>query len=179
MRVLPGVVVIMGLTAAPLAAQPSGGPYGPIQQTYEVPPAPHVYYVAPDGRSDAPGTLAQPTTLESAIAEVVTGDAVILRGGIYRTGGLVLNQGITLQPYRDERPILKGTQVAADWQSLRNKLWKTSWTKLFPAKPLGWWQRDREGMRTPIHRFNNDMVFVDGRLLQSAGWEGEVDENSY
>ena len=34
-------------------------------------------------------------------------------------------------------------------------------------------------MRTPIHRFNNDMVFVDGRLLQSAGWEGEVDENSY
>ena len=51
--------------------------------------------------------------------------------------------------------------------------------KLFPAKPLGWWQRDREGMRTPVHRFNNDMVFVDGRLLQSAGWEGEVDENSY
>ena len=34
-------------------------------------------------------------------------------------------------------------------------------------------------MRTPLHRFNNDMVFVDGRMLQSAGWEGEVDENSY
>jgi hypothetical protein len=69
--------------------------------------------------------------------------------------------------------------VAASWQPLRNGLWKTSWTTLFPAKPLGWWQRDREGMRTPLHRFNNDMVFVDGRLLQSAGWEGEVDENSY
>ena len=179
MRVLPEVVVIMLLTAAPLAAQPSGGPYGPIQQTYEAPAAPHVYYVAPDGRSDAPGTLAQPTTLESAIAQVVTGDAVVLRGGVYRTGGLVLNQGITMQPYRDERPVLKGTQVATSWQPLRNKLWKASWTKLFPAKPLGWWQRDREGMRTPIHRFNNDMVFVDGRLLQSAGWEGEVDENSY
>jgi Right handed beta helix region len=179
MRMLPEVVVIMVLTAAPLAAQPSGGPYGPIQQTYDVPAAPHVYYVAPDGRSDAPGTLARPTTLESAIAEVVTGDAVVLRGGVYRTGGLLLNQGITLQPYRDERPVLKGTQVAASWQPLRNKLWKTSWTTLFPAKPLGWWQRDREGMRTPLHRFNNDMVFVDGRLLQSAGWEGEVDENSY
>ena len=34
-------------------------------------------------------------------------------------------------------------------------------------------------MRTPLHRFNNDMVFVDGRMLQSAGWEGEVDEDSY
>jgi hypothetical protein len=179
MRSLSGVFVITVFAAAPVAAQPSGGPYGPIQQTYEVPPAPHVYYVAPDGRSDAPGTLAQPTTLESAIAEVVTGDAVILRGGVYRTGGLLLNQGITIQPYRDERPILKGTQVATAWQPLRNTLWKTSWTKLFPAKPLGWWQRDREGMRTPLHRFNNDMVFVDGRMLQSAGWEGEVDENSY
>jgi len=179
MRLLTGVFLITVFAAAPLAAQPSGGPYGPIQRTYEVPAASHVYYVAPDGRSDAPGTLPQPTTLESAIAQVVTGDAVILRGGIYRTGGLVLNQGITLQPYRDERPVLKGTQVATSWQPLRNKLWKTSWATLFPAKPLGWWQRDREGMRTPLHRFNNDMVFVDGRMLQSAGWEGEVDENSY
>ena len=179
MRLLPSLLVITLLTAAPLAAQPSGGPYGPIQQSYDVPPAPHVYYVAPDGRPDAPGTVAQPTTLESAMARVVTGDAVILRGGVYRTGGLLLNQGITLQPYRDERPILKGTQVATNWQPLRNKLWKTPWTRLFPARPLGWWQRDREGMRTPLHRFNNDMVFVDGRMLQSAGWEGEVDENSY
>jgi hypothetical protein len=179
MRALPAIVVILVLAAAPLAAQPSGGPYGPIQQSYDVPAAPHVYYVSPDGQSDAPGTLAQPTTLESAIAHVVTGDGVILRGGVYRTGGLLFNQGITIQPYRDERPVLKGTRVATTWQPLRNKVWKTSWTTLFPAKPLGWWQRDREGMRTPVHRFNNDMVFVDGRLLQSAGWEGEVDENSY
>jgi hypothetical protein len=108
MRLLTGVFLITVFAAAPLAAQPSGGPYGPIQRTYEVPAASHVYYVAPDGRSDAPGTLPQPTTLESAIAQVVTGDAVILRGGIYRTGGLVLNQGITLQPYRDERPRSQG-----------------------------------------------------------------------
>jgi hypothetical protein len=179
MRLEPLVVASMFLIVTPLSAQPSGGPYGPLQQTYEVPAAPHVYYVAPDGKPDAAGTLTQPTTLESAIGRVVTGDAVILRGGIYRTGGLLLNQGITLQPYKDERPILKGTQLATSWQALRTKLWKTSWTHLFPARPLGWWQRDREGMRTPVHRFNNDMVFVDGRMLQSAGWEGEVDENSY
>jgi len=34
-------------------------------------------------------------------------------------------------------------------------------------------------MRTPLHRFNNDMVFVDGRFLQSAGWEGGLDANTY
>ena len=166
--------------AAPGAAQPSGGPYGPVDQNYEVPKAAHVYYVAPEGAADSPGTtLGQPTTLESAIARVVTGDAIVLRGGVYRTGGLLLNQGITMQPYGSERPILKGTQVAAKWQRLRDNVWKTSWTTLFPARPLGWWQRDREGARTPQHRFNNDMVFVDGEMLKSAGWEGELDAHSY
>jgi hypothetical protein len=165
---------------APGYAQPSGGPYGPIDRRYEIPKAAHVYYVAPDGKAGSPGTtLEQPTTLEAAIERVVTGDAVVMRGGVYRTGGLVLNQGITLQPYAGERPILKGTEVATKWQALSNKVWKTSWTRLFPAAPRDWWQRDHEGMRTPLHRFNNDMVFVDGELLKSAGWEGELDAHSF
>ena len=50
---------------------------------------------------------------------------------------------------------------------------------MFPAKPLGWWRLEREGMRTPLHRFNNDMVFIDGKLLKSAGWAGELDEHSF
>jgi hypothetical protein len=166
--------------AAPGYAQPSGGPYGPIDQRYEIPKAAHVYYVAPAGKADSPGTaLEQPTTLEVAIERVVTGDAIIMRGGVYRTGGLVLNQGITLQPYAGERPVLKGTQVAAKWEPLRNNIWRTAWKTFFPAEPLAWWQRNREGMRTPLHRFNNDMVFVDGEFLKSAGWEGELDAHSY
>ena len=166
--------------AAPGYAQPSGGPYGPIDQRYEIPQAAHVYYVAPDGKAGSPGTtLAEPTTIEAAIERVVTGDAVILRGGVYRTGGLVLNQGITLQPYAGERPILKGTQVATKWEALRNSIWRTSWTKLFPAAPRSWWRREREGMLTPLHRFNNDMVLVDGELLKSAAWAGELDAHSF
>ena len=168
------------LAGAPAYAQPSGGPYGPIDRHYEIPKAAHVYYVAPDGKADSPGTaLEQPATLEAAIERVVTGDAIVMRGGLYRTGGLILNQGITLQPYADERPVLKGTEVATKWEALRNNVWKTSWNRLFPAAPLGWWQRDREGTRTPLHRFNNDMVFVDGELLKSVGWEGELDAHSF
>jgi hypothetical protein len=175
------LLLVLVLSPLPGRAQPSGGPYGPIPQTYPLPgQAAHVYYVAPDGRKDAAGTtLAEPTTLEAAIERVVTGDAIVMRGGTYRTGGLRLNQGITLQPYLDEHPILKGTRVATEWQALRGKVWRTSWKTLFPAKPLGWWQRAREGMRTPLHRFNNDMVFVDGKLLRSVGWEGELDEGSF
>jgi parallel beta-helix repeat protein len=166
--------------AAPGHAQPSGGPYGPIDQRYEVPKAPHVYYVAPNGKSESPGAAAdQPTTLEAAIDRVVTGDAVILRGGVYRTGGLILNQGITMQPYLEERPVLKGTLVATQWEALPNNVWRTRWKQFFPAAPLSWWQRSREGVRTPLHRFNNDMVFIDGELLSSAGWEGELDAHTF
>jgi parallel beta-helix repeat protein len=171
----------VGLASAPPAApQPSGGPYGPLHQTYAVPTAAHVYYVAPDGKADASGSaLSEPTTIEAAIGRVVTGDAIVLRGGVYRTGGLVLNQGITMQPYADEHPVFKGTRVATKWEALRDNVWQTFWPTLFPMKPADWWRRNREGTRTPLHRFNNDMVFVDGEMLQSAGWEGEVDEHSY
>lgn len=163
-----------------VSAQPSGGPYGPVDRHYDIPTAAHVYYVAPEGKAESPGTeLAAPTTLEAAVARVVTGDAIVLRGGVYRTGGLELSQGVTLQPYGGERPVLKGTLVATQWEALSGNVWRTPWKRLFPASPLGWWQRNREGMRTPLHRFNNDMVFVDGQLLKSAGWEGELDAHSF
>jgi hypothetical protein len=168
-----------GLISA--TAQPSGGPYGPIRQRYELPTGGgKTYYVAVDGQAEQSGeTLAQPTTLEAAIARVRTGDAIVMRGGTYRTGNLRVNQGVTIQPYADEQPVLKGTSVATQWENLGNGLWTTRWSRLFPSKPDTWWQRNREGKKTPLYRFNNDMVFVDGRFLQAVGWEGEVDENSF
>jgi parallel beta-helix repeat protein len=175
-----GFVFLLAGFPANLQAQPSGGPYGPVRQTYELPKAAHIYYVSPDGKADAAGTeLEQPATLESAISRVVTGDAIILRGGTYRTGNLKLNQGITLQPYGTEQPILKGTQVAVRWEAQSNGLWRTAWSKLFPSKPADWWRRPREGTKTPPYRFNNDMVFVDGRPLKAVGWDGEVNAQSY
>ena len=187
MKYLPVVSLLSAIAlgccvpASVAHGQPSGGPYGPLAQTYTVPTgAAHLYYVAPEGKNEASGAaLAEPTSLESALAKVVTGDAVILRGGTYRTGNLVFNQGITIQPYADERPILKGTLIADKWESLREGIWRTSWKTLFPSKPRDWWQRSREGMYTPLHRFNNDMVFVDGEALRSVGWEGELDAHSY
>jgi hypothetical protein len=161
-------------------AQPSGGPYGPVDRVYASPKAAHVYYVAPDGKAEAPGTaLAQPTTIEAAIEKVVTGDAIVMRGGVYRTGNLVFNQGIVIQPYAGERPVLKGTEIAKEWEALPGGVWRTNWTKLFPASPLRWWMRQFEEKRTPLHRFNNDIVFVDGEFLKSAGSAGELDAHSY
>jgi hypothetical protein len=165
----------------PTYSQPSGGPYGPVYTKYEIPKdAVHIFYVSPNGDVNKTGnSLNEPTTLEEAIRKAATGDAIILRGGTYRTGNLIYNQGITLQPYADEQPVLKGTFEAKEWKDLHNGLWKTTWTNLFPSKPASWWGKDRSGKLTPLHRFNDDMVFINGKFLHSAGWEGEVDENSF
>src|SRR4030042_2288427 len=162
------VLLVSGLFFA--NAQPSGGPYGPINQTYDLPKVSgKIYYVAPDGKTESQGDqFAQPTTIESAIANVKTGDAIVLRGGTYRSGDLEFNQGITIQPYADERPIFKGTFEAKEWKKIKKGLWKTSWTHFFPGSPDDWWSRDRFGKETPLHVFNNDMVFVDGKILKST-----------
>ncbi|MBP8975870.1 MAG: right-handed parallel beta-helix repeat-containing protein [Bacteroidetes bacterium] len=177
-----GLVIVLSIfNKEILLSQPSSGPYGPIQQVYELPKnVGRVFYVAVDGQSKNKGdSPTNPTTLESAIEQVRTGDAIVLRGGTYRTGNLVINQRVLIQPYQDEQPILKGTFVATQWENLGNGLWRTKWERLFPSKPADWWRREREGKKTPLHRFNNDMVFIDGKFLQSAGWEGEVNEGTY
>lgn len=174
------LIVSLFLTAISIA-QPSGGPYGPVHKTYEIPKVPgKIYFVAPDGDAKAAGTeISKPTTLETAVKKGVTGDAIILRGGIYRTGTLVFNQGLVFQPYKDEQPLLKGTFVADKWEKTGEKLWKTKWERLFPAAPEDWWQRNREEKFTPLHRFNDDMVFVDGRFLQSAANTEELNDNTF
>lgn len=162
-------------------AQPSGGPYGPINQKYELPKVSgKIYYVSPDGKSDAKGdNLEAPTSIENAVSLVKTGDAIILRGGVYRTGDLELNQGVTIQPYASEHPVFKGSLEVKEWKNIGKGLWKASWNTFFQDKPDDWWTRDRYGKETPLHIFNNDMVFANGNILKSVGWEGEVDENSF
>ena len=180
-RIYINILIFILIFVAPITAQPSGGPYGPIQKNYDLPKVEgRIYYVAPEGNDLASGeSVSQPTTIEEAINRVKTGDAIVLRGGIYRTGNLVFNQGITIQPYKDEQPVLKGTYIAKDWKKQENGLWVTKWKYLFPSKPDSWWRRYRHGSDVPLNRFNNDMVFVNGRYLQSTGWEGELDTNTY
>ncbi|MBN2349668.1 MAG: right-handed parallel beta-helix repeat-containing protein [Bacteroidales bacterium] len=164
-----------------LTAQPSGGPYGPVDQTWEIPAdVLKIYYAAVDGDAGSEGlSIDKPTTIEAAVKKANTAEAIILRGGIYRTGMLVFNQGIIMQPYKNEKPVLKGTYVAKNWDKETDGLWVTSWEYLFPNVPESWWRRDREEKYTPMHRFNGDMVFIDGRMLQSAGSKEELDENTF
>jgi hypothetical protein len=154
--------------------------YGPQARTYDLPQvAGTIFYVSPDGDANADGTtLDKPSTIEAAVERVKSGDAIVLRGGIYRTGNLTFNQGITLQAYQNEQPILNGTLVADQWSKTEEGLWMTQWDYLFPAAPESWWHRDREEKHTPLHRFNNDGIFIDGQFLESAGSKAEVSPQS-
>ena len=147
-------------------AQPSGGPYGPIAQHYAVPTEGGVYFVAPDGVVVAKGnSLDSPTSLAAAIERVVTGDTIVLRGGTYRTGGLRLSQGVTLQPFEGERPVIKGTEIAENWELVEAD---------------DWWRASEENLRrSPLHMFNNDMVFLDGKMLGAVGALADLSASSY
>jgi parallel beta-helix repeat protein len=155
--------------------------YGPVDMVYDEPEVPGtIYYAAPDGDAASDGLAANtPTSIENAISNADGGDAVVMRGGIYRTGNLEFNQGITIQAYRDENPVLNGTLVAESWSQVEDSLWATDWDYLFPAGTEVWWNRERNEEHTPMHRFNNDGVFVDGQFLQSAGNTEEVDEGTF
>ncbi len=181
-HIASGFLVFFLSLCSLVLAEPSGGPYGPISQSYALPDAKTIRYVAPDGDPSSNGmSLDQPTSLEHAISESKTDDAVILRGGLYRTGSIRFNQGILIQPYLGEKPILKGTLVPKgnSWHQINDSLWSVAWEHLFPAEPADWWWAPRHLETTPMHRFNYDMVFADGKRLESAGSMDEVSDNAY
>ncbi|MBP7508098.1 MAG: right-handed parallel beta-helix repeat-containing protein [Prolixibacteraceae bacterium] len=159
---------------------PDKNSYGPQSITYDLPDVKgKIYFVAPNGAPDSEGIDSlKPSSIESAIAKAVTGDAIIMRGGTYRTGNLTFNQGIIIQPYKNENPVLKGTLVAENWNKTPDGLWSIKWEHLFPASPESWWNRKWEERFTPLHRFNNDGIFIDGNFLESAGSKKEVTENT-
>lgn len=178
-------IILLALGMASCTQAPTAEPidivYGPIDQVYEIPETEgQIYYVSPDGDAAAEGlSLEATTSIESAIAKVVTGDVIIMREGVYRTGNLFFNQGITIQPYKDEKPVLNGTLIADNWQQDADSLWFTQWNYLFPGQPEDWWVRERNEEFTPLHRFNNDVVFIDGQYLQSAGSKAELNEGTF
>jgi parallel beta-helix repeat protein len=174
------LILSCSISTVTLNAQLPDDVYGPVNQFYQVPSVKGtIRYVAVDGKKENSGSDPEKsTTLNAAVAASKSGDAIILRGGTYRTGNLVFNQGITFQAFRDEHPLLKGTLVVTNWEKVEEGLWSTTWTDLFPADPEDWWQRHEEQF-TPLHRFNDDMVFVDGRFLQSAGSTKELDSTNF
>ncbi|MFW5872361.1 MAG: right-handed parallel beta-helix repeat-containing protein, partial [bacterium] len=98
---------------------------------------------------------------------------VVLRGGVYRVGDIILNNDIIIQPYQNEVPILKGSRIAQDWEKL-NDVWAKEWNHFFKRNAPGW---AYEG--TPDYLWNLDMVFIDSVMLKRVGSVDAIDEGSF
>lgn len=99
-----------------LEAETSGGTTTP-------PPSSAALYVAPGGTDGAAGTLADPTTLTSAISRITPGGTIHLRGGTYRHSQTVTipqgNNGTAadrteLSAYPGETPVLNFSAQTED-----------------------------------------------------------------
>ncbi|MEO0452921.1 MAG: NosD domain-containing protein [Verrucomicrobiota bacterium] len=150
------------------------GPFGPQDKTYVAPVG--AIFVAPDGKDSNTGdSIAEPTTIEWAIANAKTGDTIVMRGGLYRTGQLSFATQITIQPYLDEQPVLKGSRVAINWEK-RGEHWATPWEKLYPQDPPPYYNPERHG---PPCLWNQDLVVVDGVMLTPVGALGELTDDTF
>ncbi|MCC6588237.1 MAG: right-handed parallel beta-helix repeat-containing protein [Bryobacterales bacterium] len=121
-------------------------------------------WVAPDGRSDAPGSQAQPLPSLAAArdkvrqlrASATTGAVtVMVKGGVYR-----LNETLVLQPQDSdvsyvgapgERPILSGGRVITGWKKAAGNLWTASTNRYFRQMFVN--GRRAQRARTPTNGF--------------------------
>jgi hypothetical protein len=122
-----------------------------------VPAAAAEYFVAPDGRDDAPGTsLAQPFRTWRRAAEVLQpGDTCWIRGGTYRET-LTLTRGgrpgapITFAGWRGERVILDGADpVMGPWARGADGVWSTPWPATQPVEAVFGGERMMSEARWP------------------------------
>ncbi len=93
----------------------SGGSGGDgTGESGHVPPPGVDYYIAPDGSDDDPGTLDAPFgSFEHALAQLVPGATLYVRGGVYTLDGPVIldaagtqDAPLSILAYDEERPVL-------------------------------------------------------------------------
>lgn len=94
------------------------------------------YYVDTNGSDAASGTsLTAPfKTIQKAISKVVGGDTIYVRGGVYREEVNVNRSGgtaekmLSIHAYKDEVPIIRGSEIVNGWVLHQGKIWKkTNW----------------------------------------------------
>ncbi|GIJ79092.1 silent information regulator protein Sir2 [Micromonospora phaseoli] len=115
-----------GATTPPTTPPPTTGPTTPPPSTpppTTPPPSSGTLYVAPAGTDSAAGTLANPTTLTSAISRITAGGTIYLRGGTYRYSQTITigqgNNGTSsarknIFAYAGETPILNFSAQSED-----------------------------------------------------------------
>ncbi len=90
------------------------------------------YHVAADGLDQNPGSLTAPFASISHAAVIARpGDTVLVHDGVYREwvdpqeGGISDLERITYAAALGEHPVIKGSEVVADWVKVSGSVWRT------------------------------------------------------
>jgi alpha-N-arabinofuranosidase len=142
------------------------------------------YIVAPNGNDSNPGTEAQPfRTIQKAADVMQAGDACLIRGGEYREkivpprGGSSEQARITYRAYRDENPVVKGSERVTGWVDQGGGVWKavlppaffaSSPYNPFATKLAGLW------ITNPGKQWSLGMVYLNGEPLSGRQSLSEV-----
>jgi len=127
----------------------------------------------PKATDEGPGTTERPwKTLAAAAAKVRAGDAVVIRGGIYRERVLVKASGTAEAPIRfeaapGERVVVSGADPLSGWQKAEaaRPIYNTAWPHKFIA-----WNPSMTHPNDEYHRVIGrcEQVIVDGYLLRQV-----------
>ncbi len=126
--------------------------------------------VSPDAKPGGAGTQNSPATLKNALQNAPAGATIVLRGGLYRDGNLVIPHRLTLQSFPGELPWIDGSDIVTGWVKDGENAWRRDgWNFAFP--PIF----DAKDIEPAYPLANNrDMVWVNGRYLTQVGSREEV-----
>ena len=142
------------------------------------------YTVAPNGNDSNTGTEAQPfRTIQKAAEVMQPGDTCMIRGGEYREkivpprGGSSEEARITYRAYRDEKPVVKGSERVTGWTDEGGGVWKAVLpAKFFASSPYNPFATKLAGLwiTNPGKQWSLGAVYLDGAPLSGRQSLSEV-----
>jgi parallel beta-helix repeat protein len=137
-------------------------------------------FVSPSGSDSADGSLSSPLrTVAAGIAKAKSGQAVVLRAGIYNEQVTIpTTKKLTIQAYPKEAVWFDGSKQVTSWNG-SGSTWTTPWD-FFPSSAI-MGINDNPRFVSPSHPLaaRPDQVFLDGKQLTQVASAGQVTSGTF
>ncbi|MFT7475987.1 MAG: parallel beta-helix repeat protein [Verrucomicrobiales bacterium] len=140
------------------------------------------FYVSTGGNDSNSGLSpsAPFATIARAISAASPNDKILIEGGTYRQGEILVYKPVTLEAYGAGDVWVKGSlDISNGWSRAGDNWVYNGWTKDFCRGPAGDCSSFPIDYTLNPYSFHADMVFFDGTPLIEVGSVGELDSSSY
>ena len=148
-----------------------------------------IYYVSTQGDNNNDGKSLQTPfrTIQRAADLMQPGDVCLIRGGVYREkivpkrGGTSAEKRIVYRNYKDEIPIIKGSERVAGWVQQGEGLWKVKLSQsFFSSSPYNPFMTKVSGhcIINPENKWSLGGVYLNEKPLSEAGSLAEVEKTN-